>query len=183
MCDLSVSGVVSLLIIHSAITVALKQKHSDPLDCFLHPGFKILGTIRTRQVPGRIQCIDEAFGKFAVVARFKVGFKVFRPGRPDDAAIRAGAVQKRMMIYPPQRSRIHMNAAALRWIYHHSLLDGTGPDGCIIGATRSKHLESNLEACNDGKLPESLVDALNTAWDLARPDCPQYFKPWMQKTI
>ena len=82
-----------------------------------------------------------------------------------------------------EETGIRMTAAALRWIYHHSLLDGSGHDGCIIGATRLKHLESNLEACNGGKLPEGLLGALNTAWDSARPDCPQYFKPWMQKVI
>lgn len=82
-----------------------------------------------------------------------------------------------------EKTGIPMTAAALRWIYHHSLLDGTGHDGCIIGATRLIHLENNLKACNNGKLPESLVDALNAAWDSARPDCPRYFKPRVRKVI
>jgi aflatoxin B1 aldehyde reductase len=38
------------------------------------------------------------------------------------------------------------SAAALRWLYSHSGLDGAKGDGVILGASSAAHLEENLAA-------------------------------------
>jgi len=67
--------------------------------------------------------------------------------------------------------------AALRWMMHHSALDGSHGDGAILGASRPAQLKENLAACAEGPLPGSVVDAFSAAWEMARPDCPKYFRP------
>lgn len=66
-------------------------------------------------------------------------------------------------------------AAALRWLVHHSYLDGVAEDGVIIGASSLTHLEHNLAAVEDVPLPESIVDALDEASRATRSSWPSYF--------
>jgi len=65
---------------------------------------------------------------------------------------------------------------SLRWMMHHSLIKGTHGDGFIIGATNLDQFENNLKSCDSGKLPESLSIAFDHAWEIVRPECPQYFR-------
>lgn len=65
---------------------------------------------------------------------------------------------------------------SLRWMMHHSLIKGTNGDGFIIGATNLDQFENNLKSCDKGKLPESLVTVFDHAWEIVRPECPQYFR-------
>jgi len=67
--------------------------------------------------------------------------------------------------------------AALRWLSHHSGLDSKKGDGVILGASTSAHFENNLDALAEGSLPESVVDALDEAWEISRPECVKYFRP------
>ena len=54
--------------------------------------------------------------------------------------------------------------AALRWMKHHSKLsDG---DGIIIGASKMEHFSANVSALDEGKLPDSVVQAYEKAWKL-----------------
>ncbi len=68
-------------------------------------------------------------------------------------------------------------AAALRWLVHHSGLKNSSGDAVILGASSMRHFESNLQALQQGPLPEAVVDTLNRGWEAARPDCIKYFRP------
>lgn len=69
---------------------------------------------------------------------------------------------------------ISMVDASYRWLMHHSAL-GDG-DGILIGASSMKQLEENLRCCSNakdsqgGKLPESLVGAIEKAWTIISDD-------------
>jgi aflatoxin B1 aldehyde reductase len=67
--------------------------------------------------------------------------------------------------------------AALRWLARHSNVDAAAGDGVIIGASKLEHVEANHQACRGAELPESIVAALEGAWQTVRPDCPKYFRP------
>ena len=56
-----------------------------------------------------------------------------------------------------QTEGITGHSVALRWVLHHSILDGELGDGIIIGASSLKQLEENLEICKAGPLPAHLV--------------------------
>ncbi len=68
-------------------------------------------------------------------------------------------------------------AAALRWLSHHSGLDKNKGDGVVIGASSMAHFEHNLGALNAGPLPATIVETLNEAWEISRPECAKYFRP------
>ena len=78
--------------------------------------------------------------------------------------------------------------AALGWLLHHSALatsagwktpEGSAADGngVVLGASSLGQLQQNLDACHRGPLPESVVDAIDEAWEMARPNCIKYFRP------
>lgn len=67
-------------------------------------------------------------------------------------------------------------AAALRWMVHHSHLDITRGDRVIVGASSENQLNQNLNALGSRELPESVVAALDAAWEHARSDSPEYFR-------
>ena len=72
---------------------------------------------------------------------------------------------------------ISMSQAALRWLLHHSALEGSAQDGVIIGGSSLDHVESNLTAWQAGPLPPEVADAMDRGWDLSRPVCPKYLRP------
>jgi len=72
-------------------------------------------------------------------------------------------------------SDIDAISAALRWLVHHSKLDGHRDDGIIIGASSMAHLQHNLSAVKQGPLPRAVVDAINDAGETVRPHWPSYF--------
>ena len=65
-------------------------------------------------------------------------------------------------------------SVAMRWLVHHSKL-GQG-DAVIIGGSSVQHIESNVDACREGPLPEELVQAIDAAWESSRHICPNYFR-------
>jgi aflatoxin B1 aldehyde reductase len=69
-----------------------------------------------------------------------------------------------------------MTSAALRWMTHHSDLTGRPDDAVIVGASTMAQLEENLTALAASPLHESIVHALDDAWEVARPDCPRYWR-------
>ncbi|KAL1777172.1 aflatoxin B1 aldehyde reductase member 2 [Sigmodon hispidus] len=69
-----------------------------------------------------------------------------------------------------------MTSAALRWMYHHSQLQGTRGDAVILGMSSLEQLEQNLAATEEGPLEPAVVDAFNQAWNLVAHDCPNYFR-------
>eukprot|EP00007_Cunea_sp_BSH-02190019_P007633 CAMPEP_0174238330 /NCGR_PEP_ID=MMETSP0417-20130205/11015_1 /TAXON_ID=242541 /ORGANISM="Mayorella sp, Strain BSH-02190019" /LENGTH=306 /DNA_ID=CAMNT_0015317155 /DNA_START=171 /DNA_END=1088 /DNA_ORIENTATION=+ len=60
------------------------------------------------------------------------------------------------------QSGIKPAAAALRWLRHHSAL--SSEDGIIVGASGQTHLVQNLDALDQGPLPESLRTVFDEAW-------------------
>ncbi|XP_055515206.1 aflatoxin B1 aldehyde reductase member 2-like [Leucoraja erinacea] len=69
-----------------------------------------------------------------------------------------------------------LTSAALRWIYHHSKLQGDLGDGVILGNSSLEQLQQNLTASEEGPLASSVVDAFNEGWKLVAHDCPNYFR-------
>ncbi|XP_003506936.2 aflatoxin B1 aldehyde reductase member 2 isoform X1 [Cricetulus griseus] len=69
-----------------------------------------------------------------------------------------------------------MTSAALRWMYHHSQLQGNRGDAVILGMSSLEQLEQNLAATEEGPLEPAVVDAFNQAWNLVAHECPNYFR-------
>ncbi|XP_070758238.1 aflatoxin B1 aldehyde reductase member 3 isoform X3 [Enoplosus armatus] len=69
-----------------------------------------------------------------------------------------------------------MTSAAMRWMYHHSQLNGDLGDGVVIGMSSMEQLQQNLAAAEEGPLDERVVAAFNDAWNLAAHECPNYFR-------
>eukprot|EP00744_Colponema_vietnamica_P002346 GILI01003698.1.p1 GENE.GILI01003698.1~~GILI01003698.1.p1 ORF type:complete len:606 (+),score=161.45 GILI01003698.1:144-1961(+) len=77
---------------------------------------------------------------------------------------------------------LDMTSVALRWLVFHSPLvhvnrDSSTTHGVILGASSIAHLESNLSAWATEPLPPPVLNALDRAWELARPSCEKYFRP------
>lgn len=71
---------------------------------------------------------------------------------------------------------IPMVEAAYRWLCNHSKLDASQGDGILLGASRITQMEQNMEAAQKGELPQPILDAMDAAWEIAKPDSPAYFK-------
>jgi aflatoxin B1 aldehyde reductase len=54
---------------------------------------------------------------------------------------------------------------ALRWLMHHSKLEGGRGDALIVGASSVHHLEANLLDLEKVELPEEVVRALDAGWE------------------
>lgn len=72
--------------------------------------------------------------------------------------------------------KIPMAEASYRWLCSHSLMDETLDDGILLGASRQEQMLQNMAATTKGRLPKTILDAMNTAWEIAKPDSPAYFK-------
>lgn len=77
---------------------------------------------------------------------------------------------------PCKFHEISMAEAALRWMKHHSLMNGADNDGIITGVTSIDHLKANLQAGEAAELPQAIVEAYDKAWEITKMDCPQYFR-------
>lgn len=64
---------------------------------------------------------------------------------------------------------------ALRWMMHHSELKADMGDGVIIGASSTKHMESNMLDFEKGPLPAEVVAALDKGWDGCRAISGRYW--------
>lgn len=71
---------------------------------------------------------------------------------------------------------IPMAEAAYRWLAYHSCLDASKGDGILLGASRLEQMTQNMTAVEKGELPQPILDAMDAAWEIARPDSPAYFK-------
>lgn len=69
-----------------------------------------------------------------------------------------------------------MTSAALRWLYHHSQLQGARGDAVILGMSSLKQLEENLAATEEGPLEPTVVQAFDQAWHMVAHECPNYFR-------
>ena len=68
--------------------------------------------------------------------------------------------------------------AALGWMLHHSpLATGHADHAVILGASSVEQLDQNLAACQQGALPQELIDVIDDTWEMCRPSCIKYFRP------
>eukprot|EP00227_Mantoniella_beaufortii_P002029 CAMPEP_0197613194 /NCGR_PEP_ID=MMETSP1326-20131121/58733_1 /TAXON_ID=1155430 /ORGANISM="Genus nov. species nov., Strain RCC2288" /LENGTH=353 /DNA_ID=CAMNT_0043182039 /DNA_START=50 /DNA_END=1111 /DNA_ORIENTATION=+ len=78
----------------------------------------------------------------------------------------------------PDGARLTVAAAALRWLYSHSELDGAKGDGVILGASSVGQLQLNLgaaaAAARGEPLPQEVVAAMDAAWEVCKPAAPPY---------
>ncbi|XP_068750548.1 aflatoxin B1 aldehyde reductase member 4-like isoform X1 [Montipora capricornis] len=72
--------------------------------------------------------------------------------------------------------KVSLIDASLRWMYHHSKMDGANGDAVIIGASSVKHLKENLESTKHGPLHQDVVEVFDEAWSEIQGDCPLYFR-------
>ncbi|CAH3192525.1 unnamed protein product [Porites evermanni] len=72
--------------------------------------------------------------------------------------------------------KVSLIDASLRWMYHHSKLDGACGDAVIIGASSVKQLKENLQSTKNGPLHEDVVKLFDEAWGEIEGDCPLYFR-------
>lgn len=71
---------------------------------------------------------------------------------------------------------IPMVEAAYRWLVNHSQMEADKGDGILLGASRIEQMTQNMAAAQKGTLPQTILDAMNAAWEIAKPDSPAYFK-------
>lgn len=64
---------------------------------------------------------------------------------------------------------ISLTELALRWICNRN-----GVQSVIIGASKQKHLEENIDASQRGRLPDDVLDACDNVWAELRGPTPQY---------
>jgi aflatoxin B1 aldehyde reductase len=75
-----------------------------------------------------------------------------------------------------EKHGLTMIDVALRWLVHHSKLNIlSGNDGVIIGISRLDQLSSNINALENKPLPDDVVQALDSAWLLAKPQAADYW--------
>ncbi|TLS21194.1 uncharacterized protein PpBr36_10638 [Pyricularia pennisetigena] len=72
---------------------------------------------------------------------------------------------------------------ALRWVIHHSCLDGARGDGIIVGGSTLEQARQNVEICKQGPLPQELVDLMEQVWAVARPIAPFAYPEWTKEEI
>ena len=75
-----------------------------------------------------------------------------------------------------EAENIPMAEAAYRWLVNHSMMKSELGDGILLGASRIEQMEQNMVAVTKGELPQSILDAMDSAWEIAKPDSPAYFK-------
>ena len=74
-----------------------------------------------------------------------------------------------------EKANISIVVATYRWLAYHSMLKDERGDAIIIGASKLGHLKQNIEAVQEGPLPEEVVNAFSAAWDVCKSDSPEYF--------
>ena len=74
-----------------------------------------------------------------------------------------------------EKAGITGHAVALRWLLHHSALNGEHGDAIVIGASSLSQLEANLQACRAGPLPEKIVKLVEEVWLPAKDVAPQSY--------
>ncbi|XP_020622396.1 aflatoxin B1 aldehyde reductase member 4-like [Orbicella faveolata] len=72
--------------------------------------------------------------------------------------------------------KVSLIDATLRWMYHHSHMDGAHGDAVILGASSVKHLEENIKSTKHGPLHEDVVKIFEETWGEIKSDCPLYFR-------
>ena len=72
--------------------------------------------------------------------------------------------------------QVNILEASLRWLYHHSKLNGLNGDGVILGASSLDYLTTNMNATGKEPLNENIVKVFDECWDACCFSCPDYFR-------
>lgn len=75
-----------------------------------------------------------------------------------------------------EAENIPMAETAYRWLCFHSAMVEAYGDGILIGASRQEQLLQNMASTGKGPLPDKVLEAMDNAWEMAKPDSPTYFK-------
>ena len=75
-----------------------------------------------------------------------------------------------------EAENIPMVEASYRWLVNHSMMKSELGDGILLGASRIDQMEQNMVAATKGELPQNILDAMDSAWGIAKSDSPAYFK-------
>ncbi|EDO41340.1 predicted protein [Nematostella vectensis] len=70
--------------------------------------------------------------------------------------------------------KVSLTDASLRWMYHHSKLNGKHADVVILGASNMNHMERNFDATKQGPLHEEIVKLFEEGWMQVKATCPSY---------
>jgi len=74
-----------------------------------------------------------------------------------------------------KKHNLSLCETALRWVNHHSEMKREYGDAIIIGASSLSHIQENLKDFEKGPLPADVVEALDQAWEIAKPVAAKYF--------
>jgi aflatoxin B1 aldehyde reductase len=72
---------------------------------------------------------------------------------------------------------------ALRWILHHSVLNGEKGDSIVIGARTIEQLEETLRVCNNGgPLEDDVLELVERCWgEIKRSGEATHYSPFAPK--
>lgn len=84
-------------------------------------------------------------------------------------------IKDAIVLHSPGKS---LAEVSLTWMHHHSALNRDTFDGIIVGQSSLAHLQTNLSSgtSSSEKLPQALIDVIEQAWELVKPECPPYFR-------
>lgn len=83
---------------------------------------------------------------------------------------------KSLLLEHHKNEAVSVPEAAFRWIYNHSMLDGSKGDSVVLGASRMEQLEQNLKLVEAGPLAEPVVKFFDEWWKSTKHLCPIYFR-------
>jgi len=121
---------------------------------------------------------DQEEGKTISKGRFNgVGWdKVYRERYWKQEHFQAMEKLKELLAEHHPEKTISIPEAAFRWIYNHSLLDGSKGDCVVLGASRMEQLQMNMEMSQAEPMKQEVVDFMNEWWKSTKHLCPTYFR-------
>ncbi|XXG99421.1 hypothetical protein Hte_005760 [Hypoxylon texense] len=119
-----------------------------------------------------------AFYAFSPAAAgfFAGNAKKVKAGGRYDASHQAGSLYSSLYLKPSivaaadnaaalaSKHGISGHAAALRWVAYHGVLEKAHGDSIILGASSSEQLESNIDAIEQGPLPEDVAASFDAVY-------------------
>jgi len=75
------------------------------------------------------------------------------------------------------QNNIEPAEAAIRWLYFHSKLSAEIGDGVLIGGSSLEQIQQNTDYCTKAiPLPGDVLSVIEKSWEVAKADCPPYFR-------
>ena len=72
--------------------------------------------------------------------------------------------------------KVDITEASLRWMYHHSKLDGSCGDAVILGCSSYEHYKYNSKCITKGPLHDKVVAVFDECWRDCCSNCADYMK-------